>query len=765
MNTKQTTAVALRAKNWRFNPLNNLQPASLTRHLNAFEAGYLRDVANIWEALEQRDDLLRTVISKRKKSVARHGWTVLPKENLADSEKEVAEQQVAALNFFYMHLECEHSVDTSERGGFKLLTRQMMDAVGKRFAVHEIIWKECPQATASDSSSATHRNFPNFVSAKFRFVPLAFFENTTGKLRFLESDTAIEGRPLEPGAWMVTVGEGLMIASSNAWMTKNIALNDWLKCSQRNGTPAIVGTSSAVRDSAEWNAFQEALLGVTEGGSMVHSSTEAVDVLNLMGGSTLPFPALVERIDRMLAALWRGADLSTMSRDRGYGASLQEKETCALEEDDAEMLTETLHRYVDAWVIRHVFGESARPLASIKILVSPRECTTGDLQIDEFLIRHGAPLAIEETLHRYGRALPKAGEPVFVATVNSQHKASRPESSQKLGMAMDNEGFGCGPSVSFRGCSPEISTEGHEGKEEQTPHVVSYNGEGASLENQFTVLQEEWVQLSPYGDYPHARGIQRIDRAGVDTLVAQFSSFRARLGRLFGGVPFYVGHPDLPNSSELVDRKAYGWINEIEAREDGLYGRVKWSDAGMELLRNAHFKFLSPYWEAREIGKENGRAVYQPIALISAGLTNQPNIPVRPLANEVGSFTEGNEGNEAAENRGLGDHVPPVLGAPLAAEEGLLTSSPTRTEEAAQVSLLTSAATTKELENVRASRRMHTASCTEHLGLRRSELVRLQNRRDRIQEAVLAKVRLGLTYDEAWESVKREHVSWFENAQ
>src|SRR5688500_16472209 len=174
MNTKQTTAVALRAKKWRFNPLINLEPASLARHLNAFEAGYLRESANIWEALEQRDDLLRTVISKRKKSVARHGWTVLPKENLTDSEKAAAEQQVAALNFFYTHLECEHAVDSAERGGFKLLTRQMMDAVGKRFAVHEIIWKECGDSAAS----ATNRNFPNFVSAKFRFVPLSFFENT-----------------------------------------------------------------------------------------------------------------------------------------------------------------------------------------------------------------------------------------------------------------------------------------------------------------------------------------------------------------------------------------------------------------------------------------------------------------------------------------------------------------------------------------------------------------------------------------------------------
>src|SRR5688500_12532715 len=141
MQTTEYTTSA-RAKKWRFNPLTNLQPTSLGRHLDAFEAGNLREAALIWEALEQRDDLLRGVISKRKKSVARHGGTVLKIANFSGAEKTRATEHARALEHFYSHLECEHAVDTAERGGFKLLARQMMDAVGKRFAVHEIIWRE-----------------------------------------------------------------------------------------------------------------------------------------------------------------------------------------------------------------------------------------------------------------------------------------------------------------------------------------------------------------------------------------------------------------------------------------------------------------------------------------------------------------------------------------------------------------------------------------------------------------------------------------------
>jgi phage gp29-like protein len=455
MNTTNSSTAA-RAKRWRFNPLTNLQPTTLARILDAFEAGYLREAALVWEALEQRDDLLRTVISKRKKSVARHGWTVLPLPNATAAEKARAAEHIRALEHFYDHLQCEHAVDTAERGGFKLLARQMMDAVGKRFAAHEIIWREAEGTTRTTTSSgAVSGANRNFVEAKFRFVPLAFFENTTGRLRFLESDSAQEGRELEPGAWMVTAGEGLMVASSTAWMFKHISLDDWLRCSQRNGRPALGGISAAARDSAEWNALEQAVADILEGQAVVHSAADKVEVLDLMAGGHIPFPELVERIDRMLASLWRGADLSTMSRDRGYGASLQEKETCALEEDDAEMLTETLNRYVDEWVIRHVFGPDEKPLARVKVLVTPRECTTEDLRVDEFLLRHGAPLSLQETMNRYGRTLPKSGEPVLLMGTS---KASLPESSQKLGSAeeMENEGFGCGPTVSFRGCSPSV---------------------------------------------------------------------------------------------------------------------------------------------------------------------------------------------------------------------------------------------------------------------------------------------------------------------
>jgi phage I-like protein len=61
---------------------------------------------------------------------------------------------------------------------------------------------------------------------------------------------------------------------------------------------------------------------------------------------------------------------------------------------------------------------------------------------------------------------------------------------------------------------------------------------------------------------------------------------------------------------------------------------VEWSPPGKELIQNKHYRFHSPHWEGKELGMEKGRMVYRPVVLLSAGLTNTPQLPVQALANE-----------------------------------------------------------------------------------------------------------------------------------
>jgi hypothetical protein len=215
---------------------------------------------------------------------------------------------------------------------------------------------------------------------------------------------------LQPGAWMITAGEGLMTACSIAWMYKNLPLQDWLDFSHRYGHPALVAATSAARNSTEWLELEKVMEDFLSQLSAMTTAGEQIKLVDLKGGGDLPYERLISRMDRLITALWRGADLSTLSREQGYGASLQAGESDILEQDDAEMISETLQTYLDRHVIEYLFGKGVKPLAAVKILVTPKQSTPQDLQIDEFLISHGARLAINDTLARYGRAEANVGE-------------------------------------------------------------------------------------------------------------------------------------------------------------------------------------------------------------------------------------------------------------------------------------------------------------------------------------------------------------------
>jgi len=178
-----------------------------------------------------------------------------------------------------------------------------------------------------------------------------------------------------------------------------------------------------------------------------------------------------------------------------------------------------------------------------------------------------------------------------------------------------------------------------------------YKSEGMTLPNEKPQLMfanvsaaiddQGWVQLAPYGDFANVdssgrRVIQRFTKQDAETIVNEFNSLLNVPQRLLG-LPWYLGHPDHPRfRATHTDSKAYGRIKKLEARDDGLYGNVKFGAAGKALLDDEAFHGHSVNWKAMPNGKENGIQIFHPVSLKSVGFTNDPAIPVRPasLANE-----------------------------------------------------------------------------------------------------------------------------------
>lgn len=391
----------------RFNPLRNLTPTYLRQMHEEFASGRIKSAARMWDAIERTDDVLQVVASKRKKAVSRHGYEIVK-----DDDSPAAERHAQALQFFYDQLIATRADDRNVRGGFPLFVRQMMDAVGKKYAVHEMVMK--PVAGG--------------LTAEFVFCPLWYFENATGELRLLKNLGELNGTELTPGGWVIHSGDGVMEACSTAYMFKHLPLQDWLLYSEKFGLPIPIGKSTGSPGSPEWTSMENAVAaqGACEG--VVISQGSEISALELGNAANLPYPPLVERMDRALASIWRGADLSTISKGDGAGASLQGGETDLLEDDDADSITDTLNEQVDRFVILYTTGDTT-PKAWVKIKSGLRDDITGDLNIDKTLSEIGWGQTAEDLEKRYGRTGLIAKQPTTSAPVPFANEDIKPAAS------------------------------------------------------------------------------------------------------------------------------------------------------------------------------------------------------------------------------------------------------------------------------------------------------------------------------------------------
>jgi hypothetical protein len=142
-----------------------------------------------------------------------------------------------------------------------------------------------------------------------------------------------------------------------------------------------------------------------------------------------------------------------------------------------------------------------------------------------------------------------------------------------------------------------------------------------------------WALLARYGDWPHEKGLQRFGRAQADEIVQRFRSTWGRVKRAIVGLPVFAGHPDIAEFANIHrDKTEYGQLADLEAREDGLWGRPVLSETGARLVHGG-LKYVSPHWKARRAKDASGRQIFEPALLVSVGLTRSPNIPGPSLTN------------------------------------------------------------------------------------------------------------------------------------
>lgn len=414
-------------KQTRFNPLRGWTPDVLVRQLEAYSRGEIAALAWVMEWLEKHDDVIATVAPKAKAAVSRWGYDVLPKEELLPGQEGLAEDQQGFLQGFYQSIETGDAVELEEAGGFRLLVQQIMDGYGKGYAAHHVIWNPSR----------------NGLTARLVKVPTWFFEVTTGRMRFLPSAYVQRGVELESlggrNAWLVSKGRGVMLAGVLARMFKQIPLQDWLTYCDRHGMPAFLGKTSAPRGSTGWSDMADAVAGIGAEFGAVINQGDVVEVLNLTGAGEVPYVALIDRMDRAQVMLWRGGDLSTISRANGTGSNPQQEDSDELDADNAAWVGETLNRSLTARALAWKYGPTAPVLCELRLRTKTRDNLTAEIGIVEKAAAMGVAVSRswftgkfgvveadrgEDALGAASPALP-AAEPAVPAPATSALNASQ----------------------------------------------------------------------------------------------------------------------------------------------------------------------------------------------------------------------------------------------------------------------------------------------------------------------------------------------------
>ena len=362
-------------------PLANLTPQLLALQLDEFQAGNFFRVARTWEAIEARDDILKGVAGKRKKSPARLPWRVI-----ALSEDPQAQTQRVAVEEMLRNISVTDASDKSTRGSLPLFIEMLMDAVGKKYSCLEYRF-----VTSLDGS----------VTTEAQFVPLWFFRKIAGELNFIDAEG--NTTPLARERWIIGVSDGLMEASSIAYLYKHLPLRDWLIYCERNGMPGVKGTTTAQPGTPEWDNARRAVEEFGAEFSALLGAGATLEAIDLSAKGHLPYQPLVERMDRAMIALWRGGDMTTLSGQRA-GITLQKNETALIEEHDASWVAQTINTQLVTPFIHHVFGPAQKPLVAFSI--QPEGQLDREIAIFNLLKELQIPVPAATVYERLGLQFP-----------------------------------------------------------------------------------------------------------------------------------------------------------------------------------------------------------------------------------------------------------------------------------------------------------------------------------------------------------------------
>ncbi|WP_202205923.1 phage protease, partial [Acetobacter persici] len=127
----------------------------------------------------------------------------------------------------------------------------------------------------------------------------------------------------------------------------------------------------------------------------------------------------------------------------------------------------------------------------------------------------------------------------------------------------------------------------------------------------------EWIHLTPAGTFGGKDG------RGPFTLKDPADVITRSMDMARGKIVVDINHSTHVAAARGERSDAVGWITELNAREDGIWGRVEWNGTGRQLMADHAYRGISPAIGSRPDGTVEW--------IEAVSLTNRPNLGVTDL--------------------------------------------------------------------------------------------------------------------------------------
>jgi phage I-like protein len=185
------------------------------------------------------------------------------------------------------------------------------------------------------------------------------------------------------------------------------------------------------------------------------------------------------------------------------------------------------------------------------------------------------------------------------------------------------------------------------------------------LNREFQHPTDGWYQIEALGAHPNAAAgvVQVIDAEAAQAITQRFNA-EAAAGQLRHGQELLIDHEHFSDQPDQETR-AYGWLQELQPREDGIYGRIRWTSTGRLAVDGGDYRFFSTEYEPADLVAvdvnpwlTNSKATkaVRPLRLAGLTLTNMNNNRgQKPITNR-GSAGEEPQAEVRLTSRGPGKH-------------------------------------------------------------------------------------------------------------